>query len=125
MGNNSSRSKSIGQRGASFLNEMIKSCLYKFCPVLMSVTCKPHSLGNDYYSIAYGDEGNPVMYRIKIQEGKDRTKDANRKWAFPSKFEVENTNTGRKYTKTSSLMCDITVPLHVTGKFCQWTVDFL
>ena len=48
-----------------------------------------------------------MMYRIKIQEGKDRPKYANGKWAFPSKFEGENTNMGRKYTKTSSLMCEI------------------
>ena len=48
-----------------------------------------------------------MMYRIKTQEGKDRLKDANGNWAFPSKFEGENPNTGRKYTKTSSLMCEI------------------
>ena len=82
----------------------------------MGVPSKPHPLGNDYHSIADGDEGNLVMYRIIIQEEKDRPKYANGKWAFPSKFEGENPNTGRKYTKTYSLMCDMTVPLHCTGE---------
>ena len=62
----------------------------------MSVQSKPHPLRNEHHSIADGDERNPVMYRIEIKEGKDRLKDANGKWAFPSKFEGENTNTGRK-----------------------------
>ena len=46
----------------------------------MSVPRKPHPLGNEYHSISDGDEGDPVMYRIKIQEGKDRPKDANGKY---------------------------------------------
>ena len=65
-----------------------------------------------------------MMYRIKIQEGKDRPKYANGKWAFPSKFEGENPNTGRKYTKTSSLMCEMTVPLHGTGKIVSMDSGF-
>ena len=109
----------------SCLDESIKLFLDRFCPGFMSVPHKPDSLGNDYHRISDGDEGNPVMYWIRIQEGKDSPKDANGKWAFPSKFEVENSNTGRKYTKTSSLMWDMTVPLHNTGKLCQRTVDFL
>ena len=56
----------------------------------------PNSLGNDYHSIADGDEGYPVIYRIKIQEGKDRPKYANGKWSLPSNFEGENLTTGRK-----------------------------
>ena len=55
----------------------------------MSVPHKPHPIGNEYLSIADGYEGYLVMYRIKIQEGKDRPKYANGKWAFPSKFEGE------------------------------------
>ena len=91
----------------------------------MSVPCKPHPLGNDYHIISDGDEGYPVMYQINIQEGKDLPKYANGKWVFPSKFEGENTNTGRNYTNTSSLMCEMTVPLHGTVKLCHWTVDFV
>ena len=109
----------------SCINESMNSFLDKFCPGFMSVLRKSHPLGNEYHIIADGDEGYSMMYRIKIQDGKDRPKYANGKWAFPSKFEGENLNTGRKYTNTSSLMCDMTVPLHGTGKLCQWTVDFL
>ena len=81
----------------------------------MSVLRKPHPLGNEYHSIADGYEGNIVMYQIKIQEGKDLPKDSNVKWGFPSKFEEENPNTGRNYTKTSIFMGEITVPLHGMG----------
>ena len=80
----------------SCLDEFMNSFLDKFCPGFMSVPRKPHPLGNDCHRIEDGDEGNPVIYCIKIQEGKDRPKDANGKWVFHSKFEVENTNMGRK-----------------------------
>ena len=65
------------------------------------------------------------MLRIKIHEGRNCPEDENGKWAFPSNFEGENPNMGRKYTKTYSLMCEMTVPLHGTGGGCQWTVDFV
>ena len=68
--------------------------------------------------------GQAFLYRIKIKERKDRPKDANGKWAFPSKFEGENPNTGRKYTMTSSLMCDMTVPLHSTRKIVSMESGF-
>ena len=99
----------------SCLDDSMNYFLDKFFPGFISVLRKPHPLGNEYHSIADGDEGNTVMYWIKIQKGKDRPKYANGKWAFPSNFEGENTNTGRKYTKTSILMCEMTVPLHITG----------
>ena len=81
----------------------------------MIVPRKPHPLGNEYHRIADEDEGYHVMYRIKIEEGKDPPKYANGKWAFPSNFEGANPNTERKYTNTSSLMCDMTVFLHGMG----------
>ena len=65
-----------------------------------------------------------MMHRIKIQEGKDRPKDANEKWAFTEKFEGENPNTGRKYTRTSCLMCEMKVPLHGTGKIVSMESGF-
>ena len=108
----------------SCLGESMNSFLDKFCPGIMSVPRKPHPLGNEYHRIEDVDEGNPAMYRINIQEGKDRPKDANGKWAFPSKFEGENTNTGRKYTNTSSLMCEMTFPLHVTGEIVSMESGF-
>ena len=70
----------------SCLDELMKYFLGKFCPGSMSVPRKPHPLVNEYHSISDGDEGYPVMYRIKIQEGKNRPKDANGKWELPSKF---------------------------------------
>ena len=57
-----------------------------------------------------------MMYRIKIQEWKDRQKDANVNGDFPSKFEGENHNTGRNCTNTSSLMYEMIVTIHGTGK---------
>ena len=102
----------------------MNSFLDKFCPGFMSVPRKPHPLGNEYHIIADGDEGNPVMYRNKIQEGKERPKDANGKWVFPSKFEGENPNMGRKYTKTVRLMCEMKVPLHGTGEIMPMDSGF-
>ena len=108
----------------SCLDESMDSFLDKLCPGLTIVPRKPHPLGNDYHIIADGGEGCPLMYWIKIQEGKDSQKDANCKWAFPSKFEGGDLNTGRKYTKTSSLMCDMIVPLHGTEKIVSMDSRF-
>ena len=101
----------------SCLDESMNSFLDRSCPGFMSVPRKIHPLGNGYHSIVDRYEGNPMMYWIKIQEGKDRPKDENGKWAFPSKFERENVDTGRKYTKTSSLMYEMTVTLK-NGENC-------
>ena len=70
----------------SCLDELMNSWLEKFCPGFMTVTRKPDPLGTEYHIIADGDAGKPIMWRIKIQEGKDRTKDEKGKWAFPSAF---------------------------------------
>ena len=64
------------------------------------------------------------MWRIKLQEGKDQPKDAAGKWAFPSKFEGRNPSTKKQYTKTSTLMCEMTVPLHGTGKIVSMDSGF-
>ena len=108
----------------SCLDESMNSWLDKFCPGFMSVPRKPHPLGNEYHSIADGDDGKAVMWRIKLQEGKDRPKDATGSWAFPSKFEGKNPATDRKYTKTSSLMCEMTEPIHGTGKVVSMDSGF-
>ena len=71
----------------SCLDESMNSFLDRFWPGFISVTRKPHPLGNEYRIISDEYERNPVMYQIKIQEGKDRPKDANGKWEFPLKFE--------------------------------------
>ena len=44
-----------------------------------------------------------------MQEGKDRPKDTQGNWAFPLEFES-------CYSKTASLMLEMTVPIHNTGK---------
>ena len=85
---------------------------------------KPHPLGNEYQSNEDGYEGNQVMYRIKIQEGKYHLKDANGKWAFSLWFEGENTNTGKKYTKTTRLMCEMILPLHETREIVSMYSGF-
>ena len=108
----------------SCLDESMNSWLDKFCPGFMTVPRKPHPLGNEYHSIADGDAGKPIMWRIKIQEGKDRTKDETGKWAFRYAFEGKNATTGRKYTKNSSLMCEMTVPIHGTGKIVTMDSGF-
>ena len=109
----------------SCLDESMNSWLNKFCLGFMSVPRKPHPLGNEYHSIADGDDGKAIMWRIKLQEGKDRPKDAGGKdWAFPSEFEGSSSISNRKYTKTSSLMCEMTKPLHGTGKVVSMDSGF-
>ena len=41
-----------------------------------------------YCTIADGDKNYPIMWRIKLREGKDRPKLENGQWAFQSKFEI-------------------------------------
>jgi hypothetical protein len=91
----------------SSLDESINTQLNKNCPDFMIVERKPHPSGNEYHSIAYGDDGKPIMWRIKLQEGKDRPKKADGTWAFPSQFESES--------KTVKLMLEMTEPIHGTG----------
>ena len=84
--------------------------LNKFCPGFMTVPCKPHPFGNEYHSIADGDDGKATMWRVKIVEGKDRPKKPNGTWAFPSKWEQ------RGMTKTVTLLLEMTEPIHGMGK---------
>ena len=78
---------------------------------------KPHPFGNEYHSIADGDHGRPIMWRIKLQEGKDRPRKEDGTWAFPSEFEP-------KHTKSSVLMLDMTKPIHNTGKIVTMDSGF-
>jgi hypothetical protein len=63
------------------------------------------------------------MWRIKLQEGKDCPKDLSGKWAFPSKFEGTS-STGCKFTKTSTLMCEMKEPIHGTCKIVSMDSGF-
>ena len=79
----------------------------------MCVTRKPHPFGNEYHRITDGAtekglEGKPIMWRVNIQEGKDRPKKLDGSWAFPSEF--------LGYSKTATLMIDMTKNVHHTGK---------
>ena len=66
----------------------------------------------------------PFSIHCTWDDGKDRTKDETVKWAFSSAFEGKNATTGGKYTKTSSLMCEMTVPIHGTGKIVSMDSGF-
>ena len=82
----------------------------------MVVPRKPHPFGNEYHTIADGDKGYPIMWRMKLQEGKDRPKKADGTWAFPSPFEG--------YSKTAKLMLEMTEPIHGTGKVVSMDSGF-
>ena len=84
------------------------------CPGFMCVPRKPHPFGNEYHTIAHGvfpSGGCPIIWRHKIQEGKDRPKNGNR-WAFPSEFETGTTGK----SKSAVLMLEMTKPIHATGR---------
>ena len=56
------------------------------------------------------------MWRVKIQEGKDRPKKLDGSWAFPSEFPG--------YSKTVTLMLETTKPVHHTGKVVSMDSGF-
>ncbi len=58
----------------SCLDESMNEWMNKFSPGFMHVPRKPHPFGNEYHTICDGDEGggNPILWRLEIQEGKDR-----------------------------------------------------
>jgi hypothetical protein len=92
------------------LDESMNTWLNKFCPRFIALQCKPKPFGNKYHSIADGDGGKPIMWRIKLVEGKDRPKLPNGQWAFLSKWERLG------YAKTVNLLLEMTESLHGTGK---------
>ncbi|KAL7450467.1 hypothetical protein ACHAXS_000228 [Conticribra weissflogii] len=52
----------------------MSSWLNQHCLSFMFVSQKPHFSGNKYHLIANGDQGKPMMWCIKLQEGKDQPK---------------------------------------------------
>ncbi len=90
------------------LDESMCTWLSKYCPGFMCVPRKPHPFGNEYHSIADGDDGKPIMWRVKIVEGKDKPKRANGQPVFPSEFPGLG--------KTSTTMLEMTKPIHGKGK---------
>ena len=57
-----------------YINELMNSWLNKFCSGFMTLPHKPHPFGNKYHSIADGNSGKPIMWRIKLVEGRDHPK---------------------------------------------------
>ncbi|KAL3773990.1 hypothetical protein ACHAWO_004625 [Cyclotella atomus] len=100
----------------SCLDESMNTWLNKNCPGFMVVPRKPHPEGNECHTIADGDKNAPIMWRVKLQEGKDRPKLLNGKPAFPSQFEI--------YSKTAKLMLEMTKPIHGTGKVISMDSGF-
>ena len=94
----------------SCLDESMNVWLNKFCPGFMVCIHKPNPFGNEYHSIANGDDGKFVMWRIKLVKGKDQPKLPNSQFAFPGEFEKKG------YDKTVNLLLEMTKPLHGTGK---------
>jgi hypothetical protein len=92
----------------SCLDKLMSSWLSKFCPGFMCMPCKPHLFGNKFHTIANGDGGKPIMFRIKLVKGKDHLKKADGSWAFPSENNC--------LSKTRKTMLEMTKPLHGTGK---------
>ncbi len=59
-------------------------CLNPYDPGWMVVPRKPHPFGNEYHTICDGEVGcgNPIMWLVKLQEGKDRPDKAGpKKWS--------------------------------------------
>jgi hypothetical protein len=95
------------------LNESMSSWLNKFCPGFMCVPWKPHPFGNEYHLIADGDEGKPIMWRVKVMEGKDCPMKADGHWAFLAEFPV-------RLGKTTTTMLELMQPIHGKGKVVFW-----
>jgi hypothetical protein len=75
----------------------------------MCVPRKPHPFGNEYHSIADGDGGKPILWRIKLVEGKDRPKKEDGwTWAYPSEYD--------RLPATAKTMMTMTKPIHGQGK---------
>jgi hypothetical protein len=62
------------------LNKSMNMWLNKYCPGFVVVPRKPYPFGNEYHTIAVSNKGYPIMWRIKLREGKDRPKLANGQW---------------------------------------------
>jgi hypothetical protein len=76
----------------------------------MSLPRKPHPSGNEYHSIADGDGGKPIIWRIRIGEGKDQPRKLDDTFAFPMKW------VKKEFTNTVELLLDMTEPIQHTGK---------
>ena len=91
----------------SCLDESMSPWSNMYCPGYMFVPSKPHPFGNEYHTIADGDRGAPIMWRAKIQEGKDQPMNVNSPF-HPSKFEM--------FLPTAKLMLEMSEPIRGSGR---------
>ncbi|KAL7460255.1 hypothetical protein ACHAXS_000717, partial [Conticribra weissflogii] len=93
------------------LNESMSFWLKQYCPGLC-LSCKSpiHAVTNTTLLQM------PIMWQVKLQEGKDCSKDANNKPCFLTEFE--------SHTKTSALMLYMTKPINNTGKVVTMVSGF-
>ena len=93
------------------VDESMSSWNNKFAPGFMCVPRKPHPQGNEYHSIADADKDGtkPIMWRVKLVEGKDRPK-ADGQYVYASQFEKKG------LSPTVALLLEMTEPIHGTGK---------
>ncbi len=87
----------------------------KYCPGYMFVPRKPHPFGNKYHTIADGNQGKAIMWRAKIQEGKDKPMDGNNP-QYPLQFEC--------YSTTAKLMLEMSKLLFNSGKIVTMDSGF-
>jgi hypothetical protein len=62
----------------------MQMCLNPYVPGWMVVPQKPQPFGNEYHTICDGEFGleNPIMWHVKLQEGKDQPAKAGpKKWS--------------------------------------------
>jgi len=97
----------------SCLDESMNEWMNKFSPGFMHVPRKPHPFGNEYHTVCDGDEtqGNPILWRLEIQEGKDRPRQFGKR-----KYEEFGANVG-----TMMRMCE---PIFGSGKIVRMDSGF-
>lgn len=69
--------------------------------------------------LSNGDKGKPIMWCLKIVEGKDQPKKLNGTWAFPSEFEGHNAMTKKMLEMCKPLFGTNKVVIGNSG-FCMW-----
>ena len=99
----------------SCLDESMSPWTNKYAPGYMFVPRKPHPFGNEYHTIADGDQGKAIMWRAKIQEGKDKPMDGNNP-RYPSQFEC--------YSATAKLILEMSKPLINSGMIVMMDSGF-
>ena len=69
----------------------------------MCVSLKPHPFGNEYHTIADGNDGIAMVWQVELWEGKDQPQQLGKK-----KWDEMGATVG--------LMLCMTEPIHQTGK---------